>query len=96
MVRHEIFPTHKHGYRKGGKNFISAKKGYFLSFECGENQISPLLYPIQKRLETSTSAPPGKYPSGAHAHKHVKLHHFCKKCVVLHHLAILFNNTNAV
>jgi len=52
--------------------------------------------PIEKGLEKSTSAPPGKNPSDAHAHKHVKLHHFCKKCVVLHHLATLFNNTNAV
>jgi len=29
-------------------------------------------------------------------HKHIKMHHFVKNGVVLHHLAILFNNTNAV
>jgi len=31
MVWHELFPTHKHGYRKGSRNFkISAKKVIFL------------------------------------------------------------------
>ena len=34
---------------------------------------------MDKRLEKSISGPPGKKFSDAHAHKHVKLHHFCKK-----------------
>jgi len=71
-----------------------SKKGSSLRFECGKIQISPLLAPLEKFFEKSTSALPGKDPSDAH--KHLKLHHFCKNCVVLHHLATLFNNTNAV
>jgi len=34
---------------------------------------------LQKLLQKSTSAPPAKNFSDTHAHKHVKLHHFCKK-----------------
>jgi len=98
MVLQEIFPAHKHGYRKGGKNLkISAKKAIFRSFKCSKKQISPLLIPLETRLEKSTSASPGKNPSDAHAHDTsiYKLHQFCKNCVVLHHLATLFNNINA-
>jgi len=36
-------------------------------------------------LEKSTSAPPEKNPSDAHAHKHVNYTIFVKNCVVLHH-----------
>jgi len=83
------------GCRKRGRNLkISAKNAVFL-ISRGKKQISPLLASRRKVLEKSTSAP-GKIPSDAHAHKHVKLHHFVKNCVALHHLVKLFNNTNAV
>jgi len=35
--------------------------------------------PLEKLLQKSTSAPHEKLPSDAHAHKHVKLHHFLRK-----------------
>ena len=35
--------------------------------------------PVEKLLEKLLVAPPGKIPSVAHAHKHVKWHHFCEK-----------------
>ena len=73
-----------------------SENGKFLSFECGKNQISPLLAPLEKRLEKSTSAPLVKNPSDVHAHKHVKFHHFCENYVAFHHLAILFNNANTL
>ena len=77
------FPEHKHGCRKRGKNLkISAKKAVFL-VSRGENLISPLLAPLEKLLENSTSASPEKNPSDANAYKHVKLHHFCENCVVV-------------
>jgi len=84
------------GYRKGGRNLkISAKKAAFL-VSSGKKQISPLFPPFEKLLEKFTSATPGKNPSDAHAHKYVKNTIFVKNCVVLHHLATLFKNTNAV
>jgi len=91
------FPTHKHGCRKKGKNLkISAKKAVFL-VSSGKNYISPLLPPVEKPLEKSTSVPSEKIPSDAQAHKHVKLHHFCEKLgCKIHHLATLLKNTNAV
>jgi len=33
---------------------------------------------FEKHLEKSTSPTPGKNPFETHAHKHVKLPHFCK------------------
>jgi len=87
------FPPHKRGCQKRGKNLeISAKKAVFLVSSV-KKQISPLLAPpLEKRFEKSTSGSPGKISSDAHAHKHVKFH----QLIVLHHLATLFNNTNAV
>ena len=73
------FPTHKHGCRKRGRNLeISAKNAVFL-ISSAKKQISPLLAPVQKLLEKSTTGLPGKIPFDAHAHKHVKWHHFCEK-----------------
>jgi len=64
---------------KGVQEFeIFSKRAVFL-VSSGKKQISPLLASLEKLLEKSTSAPPGNNPSDAHAHKHVKLHHFCKK-----------------
>jgi len=75
---------------------ISAKKVVFL-VSSGRKQISPLLPPLkEKRLEKSTSAPPGKIlPTPIHTSmKNYTI--FVKNCVVFHHLATLFNKTNAV
>jgi len=44
-----------------------------------KNKFRHFLATLEKLVEESTSAPPGIYLSDAHAHKHVKLHHFCKK-----------------
>jgi len=96
MVWHESFPTHKDGCGKRGRSLkISAKKAVFL-VSSEKKEISPLIAPLEKSLEKATNASPRKNPSDAPAHKLVKLHHFCKNCVVLHHLAALFNNTDAV
>jgi len=47
-------------------------------FSSVKKQISPLLTPLEKRLEKSTSGSPGKIPSDPHAHKYVKFHLFCE------------------
>jgi len=91
MVGHDLFPKHKHGCRKQEfENF--SKKGCFLSFEWQKTNFSTLS-PLEKLLENPLVALPGKNPSDAHTHKHVKVHHFCKKLCLFRHLATLFNNT---
>jgi len=51
MVWHELFFTHKHGCRKGGRNSnISAKKVVPL-VSSSKKQISPLLAPSRKIVE---------------------------------------------
>jgi len=82
---------------EGGRNLkILATKAVFL-FSSGKNKFDHFCPPLEKLLEKSTSVPPVKNPSDAQAHKYVKLPHFCKDtCVVFHHPATLFNNTNAV
>jgi len=61
MVWHEIFPTHKHGYRKGGKNLkISAKKAIFFVSSAVKNIFHHFWPSLEKRLEKSTSSCPGK------------------------------------
>jgi len=75
---------------EGGQEFENfSKKAVFL-VSSGKNRISPLPPPLERLLEKSSSAPPWKKSF------RVKLHHFCKNCVALHHLATLFKNTNAV
>ena len=95
MVWHELFPTPMHGCRKRGKNLKISTKRLFSQFRVLTTKFH-CFWPLEKLLEKSISGPSGKIPSDAHAHKHVKLHRFVKNCVVLHHLATLFNNTNAV
>jgi len=72
--------TQAYGCRKEGRNLkISAKKVIFL-VSSGKKQISPLLgRPHRKTFGNIYQWPPWKNPSNAHAHKHAKLHHFCKK-----------------
>jgi len=58
-----------------------SKKGCFLSFEW-EKEISPLLATPRKTFGKIHWCPPSKNSvrrSDTHTHKHVKLHHFCKK-----------------
>jgi len=92
MVWHELFPTHKHGCRNGGRNLkISARLAVFL-VSSGKIKFHHFWSPLEKPLEKYTGAPL------EHSFQRpciAKFHHFCKKCVVFHHLATLFNNTNA-
>jgi len=63
-----------------GREFENfSKNDYFLSFERQKNKFRNIQPPKKKLWNKSTSAPPGKNPSETHAHKHVKLHHFCEK-----------------
>ena len=57
MVWHELFPTHKHGCQKGGRDLkISAKMAVFLVL-CGK--IFTIVTPLENLLKKSTSTPPG-------------------------------------
>jgi len=79
MAWHELFPTHKHWCRKGAGIWKLQQKKLFSYFRVVKNKFSSLLAPpLEKLLEKSISATPRKNPSDAHAHKHVKSHHFCK------------------
>ena len=79
MVWHELFPTHKCGCRNMDRSLkISAKNAVFI-ISSGKKKFHHLWPPAEKRLEISTSVPPAKMPSDAHAHKHAKWHHFCEK-----------------
>jgi len=42
----------------------------FSSFRVVKTKFHHFWPPVEKRLEKSTSGPPGKIPSDAHAHKH--------------------------
>jgi len=42
----------------------------FSSFRVVKTKFHHFWPPVEKLLEKSTSAPPGKIPSDAHAHKH--------------------------
>ena len=58
MGWHELFLYTSMGVG-GGRNLkISAKKAVFLVLS-GKKQISPLLGPLEKHLEKSTTSPPG-------------------------------------
>jgi len=66
------------GAGKGHEFENFSKKGCFLSFWVVKNKFHHFWSP-EKDLEKSTSDPPGKNFSDAHAHKYVKVHYFCKK-----------------
>jgi len=71
---------------------IPAKKAVFIVVS-GKNQFHHFCPPLEKFLKKSTSAlliKSFRRPCTQ------ALHHFCKNCVVLHHLATLFNNAKAV
>ena len=55
-----------------GKEFDNVKNKSCYLILSGKKQISLLFSPLRKLLEKSTSVPPGKNPSDAHGHKHVK------------------------
>jgi len=50
--------------------------------------------PLEKLLKKSTVAPPGKHFFDTHALQNYTI--FRINCVVFHHLATLFSNTNVV
>jgi len=89
--------TQAYGCWKRGRNLkISAKKS-LLVISSAKNQISPVLAPRRKTL--------GKIHQWAPLEEflltpvYTSMQNdtiFVKNCVVLHHLATLFNNTNAV
>ena len=43
MLQHELFPIHKHGCRKGGRNLKSSAEKAVILVSSGENDISPIL-----------------------------------------------------
>jgi len=62
-----------------GRNLkISPKKGCFLSFEWQKTNFTTFGQHLKNIWKNPLVVPPGKNPSEAHAHKHVKLPHFCK------------------
>ena len=76
MVWYERFLHTSMGVGRGQEFEKFCKKGCFLSFEWQKTNFTTFGRPLEKLLEKSTSGPPGKNLSNAHAHKHVKLHHF--------------------
>jgi len=63
-----------------GYEFENFSNKALFSVSSGKKQVSRLLAPtLEKLLKKSTSGPPWKKRPDAHAHKHAKLHHFCKK-----------------
>ena len=83
IVWHKLFPMHKHGCRKGAGIF--QQKRLFSWFRvikklhCNCNYKFHHFCPPTKTFGKIHNCPPGKNPSDAHAHEHVKLHQFCKK-----------------
>jgi len=96
MVWHELFPTHKHGCQKGGRDLkISAKMAVFLVL-CGK--IFTILTPLENLMKKSTSTPLDKIlPTPMHTSL---LHHYTilvkTLCCITPSGNILFNNTNAL
>jgi len=63
-----------------GYEFENFSNKALFSVSSGKKQVSRLLAPtLEKLLKKSTSGPPWRKRPDAHAHKHAKLHHFCKK-----------------
>ena len=81
MVWHQRFPTRKHGGRKEGRNLKISAKRLFSEFRVAKTKFHHFWFPpLEKLLEKSSSdPPPEKILPTPYAHKHVKLHHFCKK-----------------
>jgi len=74
---------------------MSAHKAVFL-VSSGKKQTFSLMAPVEKLLENPLVTPVEKIlPTLMHTGMHY-CNIFEKKCVALHHLATLFNNTNAV
>jgi len=67
MLWHELSLHTSIWVSEEGQEFENFSKKAVFSVSSGKKQILPLL------------APHGKIPSDAHAHKHVKWHHFCEK-----------------
>ena len=65
---------------KGGTNLKISAIRLFSQFRVVKNKFHHF-WPLtqEKLLEKSTSGPHWKKLPDAHAHKHVKLHQFCKK-----------------
>jgi len=82
------------GVGKGTGIWNFQQKTVFLVLS-GKKQISPLLAPFEKLLK-NPQVPPWIKSFRRPCTQAYKLHHFCKNCVVIYHLATLFNNTNAV
>jgi len=66
---------------EGGNQFENFRKKAVFLVSSGKKRISPLLPPIPRKMfgKIHQWPLPGKDFSDAHAHKHVTLHHFCKK-----------------
>jgi len=76
----QTFPTHKHmDVRRGAGIWKFQQEMLFSKFRAVKSKFHYFWPPVEKLLEKSTSGPPWKNYSDAHAHKHVKWHHFCEK-----------------
>jgi len=51
MLQHELFPTHKHGCRKGDRNLKSSAEKAVILVSSGKNHISPILATPRKTFE---------------------------------------------
>jgi len=80
---------------EGRQEFENFRKKAVFLIVSGKKEISPLLAPLEKLLKKSTSAPLDKILPML-VHTSIKITQFCKNCAVLHHLATLFHNTNAL
>jgi len=58
MVWHELFPIHKHGCRKGGRDLKALGKRAIFIVLSGKNQISPLLAPHTTTFRKLHQCPP--------------------------------------
>jgi len=89
------FPTHKHmGVGRGPGILNFQQKMLFSLYRVVKTKFHHFWSPVEKLLEKSTSGPPWKNSFRRPCTQACKI--FVKNCVVLHHLATLFNNTNAV
>jgi len=82
---------------EGRQEFGKFSKKDVILVSSGKNQISTLLATPKKNVWKNPLVPPWKKSLRRPCTKTCKITpFFCKKCVVLHHLATLFNNTNEV
>jgi len=104
MVRHELYPTHKHGCRKGGRNLKCSGTWLFSEFRVVKNTFHHFSTPYQKNVWKNPLVPPPSRKTSFRRPCVAKLHHFWKKvcCISPSDNTFskpsdnTFSNTNAV